>query len=130
VPADRREAHGVGAGRLCCGDEFRRTGDDVPSHRIGLDASSSISCDVSSRHLSAADGAALFSAGITIFAGRILCGLLMDRLPAQLVGSVIFLLSAIGVLLLQLGATSAALYTAAALFGLGVAPRWMCSGIS
>jgi MFS family permease len=44
----------------------------------------------------------------------------MDRLPAQLVGSVIFLLSAIGVLLLQLGATSAALYTAAALFGLGV----------
>jgi MFS family permease len=76
---------------------------------------------LSSRHLSAADGAALFSAaGITIFTGRILCGLLMDRLPAYLVGSVVFLLSAIGILLLQLGTTSAALYTAAALFGLGV----------
>ena len=76
---------------------------------------------LSSRHLSPAEGAALFSAaGTTIFAGRIFCGFLMDRLPAQWVGAVIFLLSAIGVLMLQLGSTSAAFYTAAALFGLGV----------
>jgi MFS family permease len=123
VPADRPEAHGVGAGRpvlrgmnfVVLATTFLLIGiglDGVVIHFVPI---------VSSRHLSAADGAALFSAaGITIFAGRILCGLLMDRLPAQLVGSVIFLLSAIGVLLLQLGATSAALYTAAALFGLGV----------
>ena len=76
---------------------------------------------LSSRNIAPAQGAALFSAaGTTIFAGRIFCGFLMDRLPANWVGAVIFLLSAIGVLMLQLGTTSAALYTAAALFGLGV----------
>lgn len=123
VPADRAEAQDAGVRRtVLLGINFAVLVTTFLLIGIGLDGVVIHFVPIlSSRHLSAADGAALFSAaGITIFAGRILCGLLMDRLPAHLVGSVIFLLSAIGVLLLQLGTTSAALYAAAALFGLGV----------
>ncbi len=74
-----------------------------------------------SQHLSAAVAASMFSAvGATIVIGRVACGILMDRVPAHWVGLVVFLISAIGVLLLHFRATPLEYYFASALFGLGV----------
>jgi len=73
-----------------CGDEFRRTGDDVPSHRNRLDGVvihfvPIVSLGICQRLM----GRRCSPPPASLFCGRILCGLLMDRLPAQLVGSVI-----------------------------------------
>jgi MFS family permease len=76
---------------------------------------------LTARRLSSADATSLYAlAGMTIFAGRIGCGLLMDRLRANRVGAALFLLSACGILLLQLGVGTGSLHLGAALFGLGV----------
>jgi MFS family permease len=74
-----------------------------------------------SQHLSTVTAAAMFSAaGVAIVVGRVICGLLMDRMPAHWIGMTVFLLSSIGVLLLHVSATPLEYYSASALFGLGV----------
>ena len=76
---------------------------------------------LTSRDVTPEAAAAIYAvAGMAIFAGRIGCGLLMDRLPAHRVGAALFLLAGAGVLLIQLRASAGSLYLAAVLFGLGI----------
>ena len=73
------------------------------------------------RGISAAEAAGIFAlASGAMFVGRIACGFLFDKMPANRVGALVILCAATGVALLYYGDNKSTLMLGAVLFGLGV----------